>query len=237
MHAAAGYDGFYERAMSSVVEPIASCSLVVFGEFHGTTEVPAFLADVLAASRPPVALAIEWPRDLQPAVDDFLATGDRTRLLAAPHDFWSYRDGRSSAAMLALVDRARQHGAPVICFDDTFPSAEDRDAGMAALLLAALPAPPTRVLVLCGNLHAQTSSPRWMGWHLRRRVPDLLALDARDDGGTAWACLEDRGPGVVTIPAPPHASPPGIRLHAVRDEDGFDGEYAVGPISASLPVR
>ena len=223
--------------MSSVVEPIAHCSLVVFGEFHGTAEVPAFVAEVLAASPAPVALAIEWPRDLQPAVDEFLATGDRTRLVATPNDFWSYRDGRSSAAMVELVDRARQLGPPVICFDGTFPSAEDRDAGMAKLLLDALPPAPTRMLVLCGNLHARTSLPRWMGWHLRRRVPDLLSLDARDDGGTAWASLEHRGPGVVTIPAPPHVSPPGIRLHAVRDEDGFDGEYAVGPIRASLPVR
>ena len=138
--------------MSSLFEPIANCSLVLFGEFHGTAEAPAFVAEALAASLDPVALAIEWPRDLQPAVDAFLATGDRTRLLAEPHDFWSYRDGRSSAAMLALVDRARRLRAPVICFDGTFPSAEDRDAGMAALLIEAR---PTRLFVLCGNLHAR----------------------------------------------------------------------------------
>lgn len=36
--------------------------------------------------------------------------------------------------------------------------------------------------------------------------------------------------------ARPGISPRGLRFHDLRDENGFDGEYDVGTISASLPI-
>ncbi len=202
--------------------------LVLFGELHGTAEAPAHVAAALAAVAPhgAVALAIEWPDSLQPAVDEFLVTGDRAALLATPDPFWTWRDGRSSVAMLALLERARTLRIAVTCFDGDFPSAETREAGMAARLLAAL-APGRTTLALCGNLHARTTPP-WMGSHLRAHVPDLISLDLHHAGGTAWCCLADHEPGIQHFAA--------TAADTDAAADGFDGFHTVGSIRASPPA-
>lgn len=159
--------------LAPIDRTLAPGGLAIFGELHGTMEVPSFVARAAdhAATRGPVTVALELPDELQPGVDAFLAAPDdatgRAALLATPGLFWEWRDGRGGEGLIVLLSRLRATGARVVCIDGTWPTAEARDAGMAATLLAAL-RPDAATLVVCGNLHARTDEPRWMGWHVRK---------------------------------------------------------------------
>lgn len=217
---------------------LAPGGLVIFGELHGTMEVPAFVANAAAhaAARGPVTVALELPDELQPGVDAFLAAADdtagRAALLATPALFWEWRDGRGGEGLIVLLSQLRALGARVVCIDGAWESAEARDAGMAANLLAAL-RPDAATLVVCGNLHARTDEPPWMGWHARQARPDLISLDLGYTGGTIWCC---RGPGDegldrVTERWP---GPPGVTLFAERH--AWDGAFQLGELTPSLPL-
>ena len=205
---------------------LAPAAVVAFGELHGTMEAPAFVAEVAAATRGPVTLALEIPDDVQPAIDAYFAGA----ALATDAEFWSWRDGRSGRGLVALLDAAKAIGARIVCFDGTFASGEERDAGMAASLMSAL-LPSHVTLVLCGNLHARTDDPRWMGWHLRKHRA-LTSLDLGYDDGAAWN-LTDAGEGIHDV-QPRWPGPRGIEL---RSSDGFDGVYRVGTLTPSEPLR
>jgi hypothetical protein len=244
-----------DRAMLYALAPVMVASfesqlvpgvLVVFGEVHGTAEVPAFVGQMLDQPHP-VMLGIEWPPELQPAVDAFVAgQTDRAELVAALHDQWTEPDGRGSEAMVELVARAHAlraagHDVRVTCFDRWPENVELRDESMAEELLAAVDLRAVN-LALCGNLHARTSSPQFMGWHLRERHDALLALNLADTAGTAWCVLRDREPGIVEFPGDPRhetraSDSIGVTLFDQRDEDGYDGELFVGRITASPPER
>jgi erythromycin esterase-like protein len=225
--------------------------IVVLGEMHGTVEVPALAARIVrtAAAHGAVVLGLEIPDDLQPAIDAFVTATDhataRAALLGTPHMFWGWQDGRSSDAMIALVAdvralRAAGRDASVICFDGGFATAEDRDAGMARSVIAARAArPDAAIVVLCGNLHARTSSLRWMGGHLRASCAPLLSLNVVDAGGSCWAIRgEHEPPGILELRGSrSHHDGPLVTLFAARDEHGYDGELFAGTLTASPPAR
>jgi hypothetical protein len=202
--------------------------VLVLGEIHGTMEVPRFAAE-LAVARAPVTVALELPEDVQPGIDTYLATGDG---LKVPSPLWDWQDGRAGQGLVALLDRLRGVDAHVVCVDGAWPDDADRDAGMAANVLRVLD-PRRATIVLCGNLHARSDSPRWMTWHLRAHVPDLVALDFSCDGGTAWN-HDGTAAGVHAIGATPR--PYGITMYGQRDPHGFDGVYHVGRVTPSLPL-
>ena len=184
-------------------------SIAVLGEVHGTAEAPAFTARLAceAAQRGPVTIGLEIPRDEQARIDAYVASGGgdaRAALLAS--DFWTreYQDGRSSEAMLALLESLRvlrTGGADVrvLAFDiPTRPvgSAEGRDEAMAQAVLADRAAHPARSMVLLtGNLHARRQAglppvPEMvpMTSVLLAAVPDLVSFDMAAGPGTYWVC-------------------------------------------------
>lgn len=85
---------------------------LVFGEIHGTQEIPRFVGDVACRAGPQalVTVGLEVRRDEQRRIDAFLASqgapADTQGLLAGP--FWrrTDQDGRSSQAMLELFERS-----------------------------------------------------------------------------------------------------------------------------------
>jgi hypothetical protein len=182
-------------------------------------------------------------RDRQAVVDGFIAGATTRAALVEALNAGAFPDGRTSEAMVALIDRARSLRAErrdlrIVCFD-RWPESGDRDEAMACALLAAFD-PRAVSFVLCGNIHARTSSPEYMGWHLRARHDQLLALNLEHAGGTAWCIVRDRKPGVVEFPRRPDlppSSPLGVRLYELRDDDGYDGELVVGQITASPLAR
>lgn len=226
-------------------------AILWFGEVHGTEESPRFVADVAchAAAANRVQVGLEIPQDEQQRIDLYLLSGggagDRAALLEGA--FWQQHDGRSSTAMVALLEQLRvlrRAGAAidVIAFDG---ASEDRDAAMAEHV--ARTRDPGAVFVgLSGNIHSRrTKGTRWNPElvptvaHLVARGLAVTTFDVSSNGGTFWACIG-------TSPTDPptcgtHESrrqEPGTpwSLGAARD-DSHDGVYRVGSVTAAAPAR
>src|SRR5262249_15877336 len=100
-----------ERSISGLDSHLERGAILWFAEMHGTEESPRFVSDVAChASRVGrVQLGLEIASSEQPRIDRYLRShgdaADRAALLDG--EFWRYHDGRSSLAMVALIERAR----------------------------------------------------------------------------------------------------------------------------------
>jgi erythromycin esterase-like protein len=234
------------------LETLRDAELLLVGEMHGTEESPAFLARLLCErGAAPTVLGLEMPASEQPALDAFLASDGGAlairALVAGAHWQMADQDGRSSLAMLALVEtarRARQQGRAldVVAFDIEPPGGADRDARMAKNLLAARAAHPgAALIVLTGNIHASTvKGTPWdpdlvpMGAHLRSADAPVRSVDVRYAGGTAWVCMMDGGCGAAELTGRDRGPAPFVE--AITDRPGFDAIYYVGALTASPPA-
>jgi hypothetical protein len=238
--------------------------LVLVGEMHGSAEIPAAFSSLAcrALARRPgetILVGLEVFSSAQGSIDAFLASdgGAPARAALLEHEFWrrEYQDGRSSRAMLALLDALRGYRAAgakleVRAIDPPrFDSPNDRDASMAQSLSAAMDAlRPAQTLVLVGNVHARTlAGYPWdapaafvsMGTRLRATHSELVALDIKSAGGTAWICgssdardcgiREQRGASVS-------GTTPRIELDRPPNT-GYDGALVMGQLTASPPAR
>lgn len=239
----------------AALEPsIVAGGVIVFGELHGTTELPAFVGRVLTAvaERRPVVLGLEIPRSEQPAIEAYMAgsggASERERLLGAP--FWrqDYQDGRRSVAMLALVEHARQLRAGgsdvrVLAFD--IAGASDpagRDLAMAERLMEDRTSHPDAThVVLVGSLHAargelaQFAGRTWMVEHLARGGVKALALRVAYEHAMPWVCFDGEADhcGPAEMKGEPAGSP-GVHLSA--DSPNYDGVFVVPRLTTSPPV-
>lgn len=226
---------------------------IMLGEIHGTAEMPVALTDLacLAGERMrPVVVAIEQTVENQPILDRYLVSDGgeaaRAALLAAPMWRGRWKDGRSSEAMLAMIERLRimkraRRIARVVAFDpDVSESSADRNALMAKNLRAIDPGRGGVVLVLVGGLHAQKSEIRF-GPEPYPAAAQLLPREATvslmmlGDVGTAWVCMEAEQCGVTPVGAP-RKEPRGISMMPAPD-GSFDGILDMGrPLTASPPA-
>lgn len=226
------------------------------GEMHGTSETPAAFAELVceASTARPVVAALELPETMQPELDVWMASDGgaeaRTRLLALPWWDPARADGRSSAAMFAMLERVRALKAagrdltvrayqPAMQrpdgFDQSFYEIE-----MAGLLAeAAYARPDALVLALGGSYHARKTAPARYGFlfaagHLNPKV--VVSLKTASQGGRTWACFSptcgdtDMGQGEF--------DPERRGVIPGSQEDGaYDGLLALGPTTASPPAR
>lgn len=183
--------------------------MVLVGEQHGTNEVPQTVGDLACAAVRvgiPVTLALELPATDQAKVDEYLhsdGSHDAQRRFVLRGDAWRrmYDDGRTSAALLELIDRARRlrgSGVPVsvVFFDAAGQTGSERDAQMATVLeLARAQHRDDLMLVLTGNVHVpKHRGAEWdsayvpMGLQLANLGVRPLSLDLAQTGGNAWAC-------------------------------------------------
>ncbi len=250
-------------APAATCEPLADAttlleagSVVLLGELHGTAEAPAALGRLACAAlalSAEVTVALEIPEVEQAAIDRYLAgTMDLETLAGGP--FWtrSYQDGRSSLAMLELLEtlgslRSDHASLRVAAIDRPDPP-QDRDRAMAERIASLAAARSDGiVLALTGNLHTRLSpgtpfDPRHepMGYLLRRLLPEarLHSIDLSHEAGTAWICT---GPAISDCGA--HtvggSEPREERLHFRLLDPGepFTAELHLGPITASPPVH
>jgi len=240
--------------------------LVLVGEIHGSAEIPAAFGNLVCHAlrrrpRETVLVGLEIFSSAQSAIDAFLASdgGGPARAALLEHDFWrrEYQDGRSSGAMLALLDALRGYGAgggtlAVRALDPPrFDSANDRDAAMAKTLSAAMEAlRPAQTLVLVGNVHSRTlEGYPWdaaatfvsLGARLRATHDELTALDIKAAGGTVWICRSAdpkdcgvRDQGATSI----GGTLPRIELdRQPRPGSGYNGALVMGKLTASRPAR
>jgi hypothetical protein len=239
-----------------VLEATTGRRLVLVGELHGTAEIPARFGELAAAmaETAPLTVALEIPRDEQGRLDAFLdsagSEADRVNLLAG--DFWtrSYQDGRSSAAMLGLLERLRQlrlkHAVSVCAFDvesGTELAAPARERAMAARLAEWLAGadPEVRLLVLTGNLHSRVvgSAPwdpehRFMGSLLAEHDP--LGIEMLPVSGSAWTCTGGEVDSCKRRVLPASQRQPGLSIGSEVNERGHHGLWLLPVATASPPA-
>ena len=230
---------------------------IVVGEMHGTAEAPGAFGQMIcaAAGRGPVTVALELPAAMQPQLDAFLAAPDDTAAMAAleatPFLDPRMNDGRSSQAMMAMMMsvRALREAGRDVAFHAFQPSTpRPRELAQAwyeldmghALAQAAYARPQAKVLVLVGNLHARkTGFERFpdVGLPAAGHLPtaDVVSLNVAQQGGEEWNCRQE-GCGANTSRGVYDASARGVILEPSAD-GAYDGVLALGPTTASPPVR
>lgn len=242
------------NVLDPVPAPVIDARFLVFGEVHGTREVPDFVSAYLCTAveaKRAVTLAVEYPASGQSALDAFMASAgtehDAVRLTGSK--FWSRRmqDGRTSIAMLRMYENIRVLRADggdirLVAIDSDVPQ-EQRDAVMAAGLRIQLHSTERQVLALVGGPHAirtkgKRGNPAYESAIFRVTGFNPLVLTAGTAGGTAWICQAD-------TPAACHAAEWDVNridptpvtpflLKAPSPE--FDGVFFVGATTASPPA-
>jgi len=168
--------------------------MIWFGEMHGTEESPRLVGDAVCegARWDRVQLGLEIWQDEQLRLNHYLMDGDRKKLFEGP--FWAQHDGRSTTAMVALLDRIRQirddgGKVEVVAYDIT--NEPDRDKAMAKTVIASRD--PNAVWIgLAGNVHTRRTKWNEVTPMVARLVEQHFALTTYDvsaTGGTMWSCV------------------------------------------------
>ncbi|NOK05902.1 hypothetical protein HNV27_30770 [Myxococcus xanthus] len=232
----------------------------------GTQEVPSAALRMLceaSAQELPVTLALSIPVSEQPLLERYLASdGDSAAVqeLLSGSAFWrrAYQDGRSSRAMLWLVEQARRlrvsgKDVGVAAIDSDNANGNEREAQMAQHLLnAQSKRPQAWTLVLTGSVHARTTEVSWdgdlepMGSRVARALPAVRALDVGFQRGTQFACrysvwdeeVECNVFGISpTLEARQSSKQAvGLQLFTSPQPHGFHGRLYLGALSASPPA-
>lgn len=228
-------------------EHMPAASVLLVGEIHGTEQAPALVAALACAALKtgkPVTVALEVPVEEQANLDRFLVSdgseNSRAVLLSGP--FWNRatQDGRSSAAMLALLHRlralrARGANLRVVAVDDG--AARTRDVGMAERIRAQRHR--GTVIALLGNVHAsqgkgRRSRPDYEPAGYLLRDLDPFSLYVGGPAGTAWVCAPECG--VRAVSASRFAAYRPGYSPAEGAIPGYIGFYAATGTTASPPA-
>jgi hypothetical protein len=234
--------------------------MILFGEMHGTAETPGLFADLVcaAATAGPVVVGLEIDIAEQAAIDAFLASNGGAAALArlrATVHFEYGNDGRSSLAMLALVERLRTlraAGLPIrlVAFAPRVAESASQtpyEKAMAERWRTSLGATPgARFVGLVGDVHAMRE-PVFGFEPAAMHIPagDILTLGYAEIGGATWNCqadgckphsLETRGPmlarGIFKPAAPGRYDflySPGRAFTPSPPVNSHAGELAPGP--------
>lgn len=188
--------------------------IIVIGEIHGMDGPPAFAEALMCHSLSrglKTGLALEYG-DEEGRYTSYLASpgsaADQIEFFEESSWKYDFTDGRSSEAMLSLIDRAREyknqgHDLTVITFrpeymdrDDyldrnTFSQAFEEESAKNIL---AGSANLEKTIVLVGNLHARRGNFKYkdknyehMAEHLP--APQTLTFNAVYTAGTSWSCM------------------------------------------------
>ena len=199
---------------------------IVFGEMHGTREVPAFFSSLacgLARKGERLLIAIEFSRYHNGALQSaWNADGAQFEALLLKAGWRGRRDGVGSEAMFVMLrdlHHLRMQGYSIDITAFNGPAADEQQQARFADLLgqgpheavqaeniaiAARAGSYDRVLVLVGSLHAM-KQPHNVGSGLfdpmARRLEaygSVLSLDMKHAGGTSWNLQRDFGVHAAT---------------------------------------
>lgn len=230
--------------------------LLMFGEIHGTREAPEAVSDALDQAQQmgkEVVLGVEYPLEIQPALDRLSLSGDSSELRETLF-FRQGRDGRTSDAMVAMLEAAGRRGIPIRCFDldttqrstlvglDMLEGSAARDQIMGQNLLALTRAYPRNVLIvtLSGNLHSSSLPSEGYtkaGEVVREGGVDMASVRLEPRSGNRWG-LAQSAEGWVSGPQSLAAfdSTAGPRL-VETPGSGHDATYYQDEVHASPPAR
>jgi hypothetical protein len=248
------------------VEPLLEAKgTLLLADPLGTRELPMaamrMVCDAVARGLP-VTLALSLPASEQPLLEKYLATEGQAQdvqALLAESSFWRrvYQDGRSSRAMLWLVEQVRRLRASgkdvsLVAFDSDKESGNAREARMAEHLLKYREAhPDSWLLVLAGGTHVRTAAVDWdsdfvpLGARLARVHPGVKSLAVGFSRGSqfscrynVWAEVECNVFGINPTKEARHepGQTAGVQLFAQPLDEGFHGRLYLGTLSASPPA-
>jgi hypothetical protein len=235
------------REIPGTAPVLASGRIVMVGEIHGTSEMPAeFLRLVCSALArgQAVSVGIEMfdpNRTLAAYMSSNGDTAARQALLGARH--WNgMRDGRSSVAWLGMIETFRTwrlRGLPLSVFalSDT-PSAGSYDQVMSTRLRQERAAhPEALMLTYTGNVHSMLKRLQGLPEPMGMLVADLnpVSINLASDAGQAWMCMGASGCGAQDLPAtlkngPAHTARPAAQVGV------YTLQLNVGRITASPPA-
>jgi len=243
--------------MQSLLTKIEDHRVLLVGEMHGTHEVPALVGEIaatLANIDRTLIVGLEIPRNEQARIDSFLKSAgsesDRVKLLEG--EFWQrdYQDGRSSVAMLELIERLRQIALKskirVLAIDivpDAKATGAARDQAMAKMLLAALKKDSdAKGMVLAGNFHTrvQDGAPwdpkhRFMGHYLLDQ--SVYAIEVMGVSGNMWICTDPDATSCKSRDIPANKLQAGLVLEDAVGDRGHHAHWWLPSTSAALPAK
>lgn len=190
-----------------------SPEIVVIGEYHGMTAPPAFVSALTCQSLKAglsTSLALELTDDDGRFVD-YMASdgGGAAKEKLFEHSMWTtgFTDGRSSEAMLEMIDLARDRlsqGLDLQVFPfasgdydyESFKTRNESAAGWEKTLASGVleaSAGRDKTIVLVGNIHARRGRVKWgeldyelMAEHLPK--DKSLTFNVITTRGTSWNC-------------------------------------------------
>jgi len=217
--------------------------ILLFGELHGTVEIPQFFGDVVChatTSGRPIVVGVEYGEHEQADLDRFMQSSASEY---DPPGRPTAQDGRYSRAMTDLLIRLRalrDQGAQlrVVAFRRSWLGSKYRspDAAMAAALKDHSKTDANAlVIALVGSVHASKSREA-LGIDFTPAGGFLdpgstVTLNTTYPGGQAWNCsphcrANPRRRAGLQLPRGVHLTP----------SVGFDGRFSAGvPFSASPP--
>ena len=206
--------GSTKQLDDSMYTSLQSYKALLLGGFPGTVEFPALvggLASLFVKKGDKVLLGLDWPVSMQPLLDAFMRDGKPSHLQKHLMFLKKHRDGRSSSAMVSLLQRLRSlKGVTVFCTRPLKPT-QDPSEGIARLILSTYAKHKGARLLLIGDL-LQSRVDRGM-WAAVKRLPvgyrlsggkafaagDLLAIRVRNRDGKAWMCQSTAGCRVYNV--------------------------------------
>lgn len=224
-------------------------NMLLFGEMHGSVEAPTLISELACAlSRSQeIAVGLEMPTQDQPLIDAYLKSRGTKAAVAAliSSDFWQKgRDGRSSRAMLKLVEdvrtlRAGGKAVDLFAFDDQPGTNLERNVAIAnGIRRYRVAHPNVQIIALMGNIHAMRSEIHIDGKILTPSgslLSDLspVSISIEYPAGTIWACMPVCGIQNLTSRSTAGVSP-GFKKGA--SIGGYNYSFLLSSITASPPV-
>jgi hypothetical protein len=240
---------------TNIIGDISSRDGILFGEIHGTNEIPELVGDAVceASSEGPTLLLLELPIAYNDVIEKFMVEPNQS------HAFFMMQkagfggpgkvDGRESIAMFRLLNRTRLmalNGRDIrVKAIDPFKVDErnpfTRDQQMAHEIVRVMSENRgSFALGLMGDVHVR-HEPVTLGEETIKPTGMYLgpfrffALYRANIKGTTWACIQERC-GYNALGGPKNAPPKGIRMFG-EIRQGFDGVFSVGRnYTASAPL-
>lgn len=228
---------------------IPAGDLLLFGEMHGSNEAPALISELACSLSKSQSLAVglEISSADQPLIDAYLnsdgANSDQAKLMSS--NFWQKgKDGRSSSAMLHLIDDIRvikDSGRDVhlFAFDDQPNTDLERNTAIAnGIRRFRSSHPGMKIIALMGNVHAMrdpmttSEGPLIPSGALLSDLKPVSILITYPRG-TIWACMPDCKVHELTPRSQTNNS---IGFKEGSPLGGYNFSYQLKSISASPPA-
>ena len=231
------------------LDKIAGAKVVIFGDYHGTNEIPEFFYNAVCATNvlqnDTLVVGLELPTEFNKI---FEPSNEPTAAAAIAklrkHEFWNVMgDGRHSAAMLSLTEKLlalsySDRRVKLVGLGNKHVNTEG-----AELLMSRLPSSESaRALVLIGNAHARTQiipvyNIKPFGATLRENGVDVLSLNIATSGGEAWLCKTRDTCGPTPVPVTKNDLRPGIQLNGCSANCSFHGTYFIKNLTVASPAH